>query len=128
MYNLIYILKINYSIMKGEKIKNVLLKAKTPFISIIKYTIITAAIISAFYLGRFIENQEMKSVIIYDNVNVIKKSDINIAIDEGNNLLLVDNETGNYTILQDSIGQSIYKLYSSNIWNKNAVNTKNAEE
>lgn len=114
--------------MKGEKIKNVLLKAKTPFISIIKYTIITAAIISAFYLGRFIENQEMKSVIIYDNVNVIKKSDINIAIDEGNNLLLVDNETGNYTILQDSIGQSIYKLYSSNIWNKNAVNTKNAEE
>ena len=105
--------------MRNEKIKEILEKIKDSIKSIIKYSIITLAIISSFYLGKFIESQKLSE----DNkVTTIKRSDVNIAIDEGNNLLIIDNITGDYMMLQDSIGNSIFKLYSRNIWAQHSVN------
>ena len=46
----------------------------------------------------------------------VQKEDVNIAIDETNNLLIIDNESGDYIIYQDSIGHAIFKLYARSIW------------
>jgi hypothetical protein len=108
--------------MKNEKIKRILEKVKNSVKSIIKYSVITLAIISSFYLGKFIESQKISEEIIDSKVTTIKRSDVNIAIDEGNNLLIIDNKTGDYMMLQDSIGNSIFKLYSRNIWAQHSVN------
>jgi hypothetical protein len=102
--------------MKSIKLKSIIEALKKPITSILKYTIVTTAIISSFYVGTFIENKRS----IKDNkvINFIKKSEVNIAIDEGNNILIIDNKTGDYIILQDSIANSVFKLYSKNIWSQ----------
>jgi hypothetical protein len=36
-------------------------------------------------------------------------------LDEHNNLLVIDKSTGNYTVYDDSVGVSIFKIYARNI-------------
>jgi hypothetical protein len=51
-------------------------------------------------------------------IKYVKKSDINIAVDESNRLILIDNKNGDYVIYSDSIGNSIFNIYAKQIWNK----------
>lgn len=103
--------------MKNEKLRKIIDSMRKPVTTMVKFAIITLAVISSFYLGRFIENREnRKEETTERSVNFVKRADVNIAIDEGNNLLIIDNRTGDYTVLQDSIGNSIFKLYARNIW------------
>jgi hypothetical protein len=46
----------------------------------------------------------------------IRKSEIKLAIDENNNLLIIKQSNGSYTVYQDSIGYTIFNLYAKNIW------------
>ena len=72
---------------------------------------------ASFYQGKFTERHKNDDVIIIEsNVTKVNKDEVNIAIDESNNLIIIDNESGKYTIYQDSIGQTIFKLYAKNIW------------
>lgn len=103
--------------MKKEKIKNMFSKAKPITIRLFKYLIVGASIIASFIFGRFMENQEKEEVVeISTNVEKVNKDQVNIALDEGNNLIIIDNESGDYVIYQDSIGETIFKLYASNLW------------
>jgi hypothetical protein len=51
-----------------------------------------------------------------NQVNTVKKTDIQLAIDENNHLIVIDKKTWNYTIYQDSVGYNIFNLYAKNIW------------
>jgi len=51
-----------------------------------------------------------------NQVNTIKKGDIQLALDENNHLIMIDKKTWNYTIYQDSVGYNIFNLYAKNIW------------
>lgn len=62
------------------------------------------------------DEDKIKKQKIYKKVS---PDDINIALDSYNNLIIIDNKTGQYTIYQDSIGQTIFELYSNQIWIKN---------
>ena len=46
----------------------------------------------------------------------IRKSEIKLAIDENNNLLIIKQNNGSYTVYQDSIGYTIFNIYAKNIW------------
>jgi hypothetical protein len=46
----------------------------------------------------------------------VNRSQVNLAIDEHNHLIVIDKTTGDYTVYQDSIGMSIFKLYAKNIF------------
>lgn len=48
-------------------------------------------------------------------VKEIRRSNVSIAIDDHENLMIIDKETGDYTIYQDSVGVSIFNLYAKNI-------------
>ena len=100
--------------MKKEKLRNLKEKVKPAISTGIKMIILGAIIVASFYQGRFIERH--KNDVVESNVTKVNKDEVNIAIDEGNNLIIIDNESGKYTIYQDSIGSTIFKLYARNIW------------
>lgn len=104
--------------MKENKIPK---KYRNFITTLLQYIIVIVLLFGSFHLGKFQKMYE------YDNnkveveepvVTVIKKDSINLAIDEGNNLIIINNNTGRYTIYQDSIGYKIFKLYAGTIWKK----------
>ena len=98
-----------------QKLKNAVLVTKPFFRKVLAVVIITLAIVSSFIIGRHydkIGNDEEEIT----NVVKVKKEQVNIAVDENNHLIIIDNKTGDYTIYQDSIGHTIFKLYARNIW------------
>lgn len=82
------------------------------------YLIYTGVVLSSFFLGTIykdltaVEPQEIERFL------TIYREDVSIALDEADNLIIIDKESGDYTIYQDSIGNSIFKLYAKNIWRK----------
>ena len=46
----------------------------------------------------------------------VRKSEIKLVIDENNNLLIIKQSDGSYTVYQDSVGYTIFGLYAKNIW------------
>lgn len=90
-------------------------KVKDVFLSIGKYAITVIIVIASFFYGRFYENYS-KPVDEEKVASVINRKDVNLAIDESNNLMIVDKQTGYYTVYQDSLGESIFRLYAKNIW------------
>lgn len=105
--------------MKKEKIKEFLSKVKPTLTKVVRYSIITSAIIASFLVGKFVENYKNKksNTEVVSEVVKIKKSEVNIAIDETNNLIIFDKH-GEYVIYEDSIGHTIFKLYARNIWSQ----------
>lgn len=108
--------------MKKEKIKEFLLKTKPFFTKSLIVISISIAIVASFFIGQFVENYKNKKGDDGEQTTKIvkiKKQDVNIAIDEYNNLIIFDNHSGEYLIYEDSIGQTIFKIYARNIWIKN---------
>lgn len=95
--------------MKLERIKRF-------FAELGKYSIITVVVIAAFFLGKFYESFQNRNDIEKVVMTKIERGDVNIAIDENNHLVIIDKKSGDYVIYQDSIGNSIFKLYAKNIW------------
>ena len=106
--------------MKNERLKKIKEKVKPVFINTIKGLIILILVVASFYQGRFIERHKNDNKVEL-NVTKVDRSDVNIAIDEGNNLIIIDNKTGKYLIYQDTIGESIFKLYARSIWNRGEI-------
>lgn len=80
------------------------------------YSIILLSCGASFCIGYY-----YKSINSDKKCQKIVKSQVNIAVDEHDNLIIIDNHSGNYTIYQDSIGLSIFSLYTKNIWNQHLV-------
>lgn len=103
--------------MKKEKLKKLKAKVKPYLIAGVKLVIVGSLMWASYYQGTFTERHRNDDVVIIEsNVTKVDKDEVNIAIDESNNLIVIDNETGKYTIYQDSIGQTIFKLYARNVW------------
>jgi hypothetical protein len=45
----------------------------------------------------------------------LDKSQVNLAIDENNHLIIIDKNNGNYTVYEDSIGVAIFNMYARNV-------------
>jgi len=79
------------------------------------YTVITISLIVGFSIGYYYDmvKQSYKKEPKFVSV---RKSDIKLAIDENNNLLIIRESDGSYTVYQDSVGYTIFGLYANNIW------------
>lgn len=99
----------------NEKFKNVLEKTKVILKHVTIYTVIISSCIASFFLGFYYQKN-------YSNdkkdrvVKIVSKEEVNLAVDVSDNLIIIDNKTGDYTIYEDSIGNTIFKLYAKNIW------------
>jgi hypothetical protein len=74
--------------------------------------IVAIAMITGFFIGYYywvMMNQTKTSPL--KNINPLTKT--SVAINERNELLIIDRATGTYTVYQDSVGLMIFNLYAS---------------
>jgi hypothetical protein len=96
----------------NEKIKTVVNYSKKILKSVTIYSIIGLSCVASFFIGYYYNKiQEVKTEVIK-----VKQRDVNLAIDQNNNLIIVDINSGDYTIYEDSIGNTIFLLYAKNVW------------
>lgn len=98
----------------NTKFKNVIEKMKKPLKVFLHYFIIVAAMVACFTIGYYFNT--LKSYTTKGKPEVIKRSDVTIAIDENSNFMIIAKEDGSYTILEDSVGRAIFNIYAKNIW------------
>jgi hypothetical protein len=89
---------------------------------VMQYVIIAAALVVGYFVGKYTHkievNNNMSKNIYRDNPYRSMRStkEISIAVDEHNELLLINKKTGKYQVYSDSVGMCIFKMYSYRIY------------
>jgi hypothetical protein len=101
--------------MRNEKLVEILSKAKTIFNHVGKITIVLIALICGFIAGEYYyKSKEVTTQKLPMDLKTIHKLDgTSVAINERNELLVIDRKQGSYEIYSDSVGKVIFKLYAS---------------
>jgi predicted permease len=87
---------------------------------VVSYGVIVGALVLGFIIGRYIQNYPPKESNSY--LNIYSTSNVSIAVNEGNELMLIDRASGNYQMYSDSIGMTIFKMYSNRIYQNANLN------
>lgn len=98
-----------------EKFVKFFERSKPVFKNIIFLSFVSISLVAGFYIGSSYNSKygPQKPTIHTVKVN---RSQVNLALDEHNHLIIIDKKTGDYTVYQDSIGVSVFKLYARNIF------------
>ena len=95
---------------------------KTTTSKLTTYLVIMLSVLGGFTIGYYYNViDELKMNQGKASVTEVKKVSVNLAIDESNNLLVIDKKTGSYFIYEDSVGMSIFNLYARNITNQHTT-------
>lgn len=79
-------------------------------------TIIVAAIATmAFKAGVIYGNQPQKEVQENPYAHAFAPEEISIAVNESNELIMIERATGDYIVYSDQIGQTIFGMYANRI-------------
>lgn len=100
-----------------EKFKT---KLKNIFNQVFWVLMVVLGIGAGFAVGYYYEvinPTEVKQV-----STVVNRNEITLAMDEYERLLVIDKQTGEYTVYADSIGKSIFNLYARKIWSSTQPN------
>ena len=81
------------------------------------YTIIVLSCVASFFIGFYYKKMVTNGDEITIERTEIKKFEVNLAIDQYNNLLIIDKKSGNYIVYEDSIGKSIFQIYARTMVN-----------
>ena len=80
---------------------------------VINYMFLLIVLGTGFYLGKmyvkYLPNDEKQTPINMD--------DVSVAVDDKNQIFIIDKETGDYEVLADSVGLTIFKMYATKIYN-----------
>jgi hypothetical protein len=88
---------------------------------VFSYVIIVGALGAGFVIGRFTQTYPpAKEGNPYQAIHSIKN--VSIAVNESNELMLIDRSTGKYQMYSDSIGVAIFKMYSNRIYQNASSN------
>ena len=99
-----------------EKFEKVMSLTKQFFKNIMVYGIIIISVIASFIVGYTYRKLTTKTIVPKTEMERVRKKDVTLAIDESHHLIIINNNTGDYTVYQDSIGKTIFKLYAANVW------------
>jgi hypothetical protein len=84
---------------------------------VINYVILVGALVLGFFIGRYTQNYPPKEVV---EVNPYSKafapSEISIAVNDANELMMIERNTGKYVVYSDSVGMTIFKMYTNRIY------------
>ena len=100
----------------NEKMKTAVDNAKKVLKNVTIYSIIGLSCIASFFVGYYYNKMNNKTLGAKIEVVKVRKRDVNLAIDQNNNLIIIDVKSGDYTIYEDSIGNTIFSLYAKNVW------------
>lgn len=105
------------TVMKAKKFQIDWSKVSTVLKKIGSYTIILLALSSGFFLGR-VSHEILPKVETKPTVK--QASDISIAINESNQMMVIDKKTGKYDMFADSVGITIFRMYAGKIYQEQA--------
>lgn len=100
-----------------ENFRKILEKLKIFIKHFMFYLIFALSLAAGFFIGYYYNT--IKSYAIPKKQEMILKTDVKIAIDENNNMLVINKKDGTYITYQDSIGYIIFNFYAKNIWGQN---------
>lgn len=103
-----------------EKVEKTMGSTKEVIKNIMVYGIIIISVIASFIVGFTYHKLTTKTIISKKEIVRVRKNDVTIAIDESQHLIIINNNTGDYTVYQDSIGNTIFKLYAANVWGQHS--------
>lgn len=93
--------------IKNEKLKNISNKLIVVVISLI-------TLLGSFAAG-IVYHKSTTPVKKGIEMIHVDKSQVNLALDEHNHLIVIDKTTGDYTVYDDSIGVAVFKIYARNV-------------
>lgn len=92
---------------------------------ILHYSLIISSLLFAFTIGYYFNHIiDLNSKKMPD---VIKRSEVTIAIDETQNIMIITKQDGSYTLLQDSVGRAIFNMYANKFFQENNKTETNNE-
>ena len=83
---------------------------------IASYTIVGGACILSGYYYSKIKNAPEANKPTMQIQPAVKIKDVSIAINERNEMLIIDRKTGEYMTYQDSVGMAVFTLYAGKIY------------
>ena len=84
--------------------------------TVLSYTLLVVALGSAYLIGAN-SNDPSGATIKEENCFLPKFSpaEISVAVNESNDLLLIDKKTGKYKVYTEDLGLTIFKMYAKKI-------------
>jgi hypothetical protein len=86
------------------------------------YTLIIGMLVVGFFIGQ-LSTELFKRNEVSTPPSVRNLDEISIAINESNDILIIDRKDGTYEMFSDSVGMTIFRMYAGRI--KNSVSTNN---
>ena len=84
---------------------------------VFNYAIVVGALVLGFAIGRYTQNYPPKTVITQNPYSkAFAPDEISIAVNESNELMLIERKTGKYVVYSDEIGTTIFKMYTNRIY------------
>lgn len=81
------------------------------------YIAIVAALAVGYYVGRWKKyNESQVSDVTNPYKHVHTDTQISIAVNENEELLLIDKSTGNYVMYSDQVGRTIFDMYANRMY------------
>jgi hypothetical protein len=76
---------------------------------------------TSFKLGAKYGNPEKKEIVENPYAHAFSPEEISIAVNESNELIMIERATGKYIVYSDQIGQTIFGMYANRI-HQEAIN------
>ena len=97
-----------------EKIKALIENSKPMIKKVTVITVLSLSIVSGFSVGYLYHRIYGPKSPTIEMIS-LDKSQVNLAIDENNHLIIIDKNNGNYTVYEDSIGVANFNMYARNV-------------
>jgi hypothetical protein len=86
--------------------------------NVANYVFILLVLTSGFFLGRV--SHDILPKVEAPQPTVKQANEISIAINESNQMLIIDKKSGKYEMFADSIGLTIFRMYAGKIYQQQA--------
>lgn len=86
--------------------------------NVANYVFILIVLTSGFFLGRV--SHDILPKVEAPQPTVKQANEISIAINESNQMLIIDKKSGKYEMFADSIGLTIFRMYAGKIYQQQA--------
>jgi hypothetical protein len=84
---------------------------------IFSYAIVVGALLTGFAIGRYTQDYPPKETVQSNPyAKAFSPKEISIAVNDANELMLIERQTGDYVTYSDSIGMTIFKMYTNRIY------------
>jgi len=83
--------------------------------NVLSVAIVASVATASFKLGAKYDNPEKKEIAENPYAHAFSPEEISIAVNEGNELIMIERATGEYIVYSDKIGQTIFGMYANRI-------------